>query len=98
MRANSFSFFEKSSEGTPQISARNLPFWGGTHQKRLEIMVNLNLPVPPDNQLDQNMPNSLENREKRLLVGSRSVLELGTKCHFHDRTGRFWQDQAMRKT
>jgi hypothetical protein len=52
-------------------------------------MVNLNLPVPPDNKLDQNMPNSLENREKRLLVGSRSVLEVGTNCHFHDRIGKF---------
>ena len=89
MRANSLSFLEKSSEDTPKMSARNLPFWGGTHQKKLGIMVNLNLPVPPDNKLDQNMPNSLENREKRLLVGSRSVLEVGTNCHFHDRIGKF---------
>jgi hypothetical protein len=55
MRANSFSFLEQSSEGCPQISARNLPFWGQNASKRLGIMVNLNLPVPPDNKLDQNM-------------------------------------------
>jgi hypothetical protein len=60
-------------------------------------MMNLILPVPPDNKHDQNMPNSLENRERRVLVGSRSVLEVGSTCQFHDRTGRFWQSQMMRK-
>jgi hypothetical protein len=34
MRASSFSFLEQSSEGSPQISARNLPFWGQDASKK----------------------------------------------------------------
>jgi hypothetical protein len=34
MRADFFSFLEQSSEGTPKMSARNLPFWGQNASKK----------------------------------------------------------------
>jgi hypothetical protein len=90
-------FWSNQVRGAPKSLPEICHFGGRTHQKRLGKMVNLNLPVPPDNKHDQNMPNSLENREKRLIVGSRSVLEVGSNCQFHGRTGKFWQGQVMRK-